>query len=152
MKGIQARKEQHSHKKNEDGEKRVYVLGDSMIKHVNGWDISKQLPRKCKVYVKSFSGAKVRCMKDYAKPSIRENPDHVILHIGTNDLNIILTVFLFCTEKYKPEVDNTDRACEVGILTEGLYFEVRIRKQLVLYLLTGRNSVNKKGFKSKSNE
>ena len=61
--------------------------------------------------------------------------------------NIILTVFLFCTEKYKPEVDNTDRACEVGILTEGLYFEVRIRKQLVLYLLTGRNSVNKKGFK-----
>ena len=66
--------------------------------------------------------------------------------------NIILTVFLFCTEKYKPEVDNTDRACEVGILTEGLYFQVRIRKQLVLYLLTGRNSVNKKGFKSKANE
>ena len=67
-------------------------------------------------------------------------------------INIILTVFLFCTEKYKPQVDNTDRACEVGILTEGLYFEVRIRKQLVLYLLTGRNSVNKKGFKSKANE
>ena len=33
---------------------------------------------------------------------------------------------LFCTEKYKPEVDNADRACEVCILTEGLYFEVRI--------------------------
>ena len=30
---------------------------------------------------------------------------------------------LFCTEKYKPEVDNADRACEVCILTEGLYFE-----------------------------
>ena len=37
-------------------------------------------------------------------------------------------------------------------MTDGLYFEVRIRKQLVLYLLTGRNSVNKKGFQSKANE
>ena len=27
---------------------------------------------------------------------------------------------LFCTEKYKPEVDNADRACEVCILTKVL--------------------------------
>ena len=26
-------------------------------------------------------------MKDYMKPSLRENPDHFILHVGTNDLN-----------------------------------------------------------------
>ena len=26
-------------------------------------------------------------MKDYTKPSILENPDHFILHVGTNDLN-----------------------------------------------------------------
>ena len=27
-------------------------------------------------------------MKDYAKPCIREeNPDHIILHVGTNDLS-----------------------------------------------------------------
>ena len=26
-------------------------------------------------------------MKDYAKRSLRENPDHFILHVGTNDLN-----------------------------------------------------------------
>ena len=32
---------------------------------------------------------------------------------------------LFCTEKYKPEVDNADRAFEVCILTEGLYFVLR---------------------------
>ena len=51
----------------------------------------------------------------------------------------ILTVWLFCTEKYKPEVDNADRACEVCILTErGLVFRGQNYKQLVLYLLTGR--------------
>ena len=26
-------------------------------------------------------------MKDYMKPSLGENPDHFILHVGTNDLN-----------------------------------------------------------------
>ena len=25
-------------------------------------------------------------MQDYIRPTIRENPDHIILHIGTNDL------------------------------------------------------------------
>ena len=32
-------------------------------------------------------GAKVRCMKDYLKPSLRENPDHFVLHVGANDLD-----------------------------------------------------------------
>ena len=40
------------------------------------------------VYVRSFSGAKVKCMKDYEKLCIREkNPDYVIFHVGTNELN-----------------------------------------------------------------
>ena len=37
--------------------------------------------------MKQFSGAKTKCMKDYMKPSLRENPDHFILNLGTNDLN-----------------------------------------------------------------
>ena len=57
-----------------------------MIKHVNGWEISRKLQGNCKVYVKHFSGANTKCMKDYIKPSQRENPDHYILHVGTNDL------------------------------------------------------------------
>ena len=32
--------------------------------------------------VRSFPGA----MNDYAKPSIRAQPDHFILHVATNDL------------------------------------------------------------------
>ena len=41
-----------------------------------------------KVYVRSFLGAKVKCMRDYVKLSLRENdPKNVILHVGTNDLN-----------------------------------------------------------------
>ena len=38
--------------------------------------------------VRSFSGAKVRCLHDYGKPTMRGfNPNQIILHVGTNDLN-----------------------------------------------------------------
>ena len=37
--------------------------------------------------MRQFSGYKVSCMKDYLKPSIRENNlDHFIFHVGTNDI------------------------------------------------------------------
>ena len=36
--------------------------------------------------MKSFSGAKIRDMQDYVKPTLRENPDQIIVHVGTNDL------------------------------------------------------------------
>ena len=58
-----------------------------MVKHINGWEISKRLQSDCKVYVKQFSGARTKCMKDYMKHSLRENSDHFIIHVGTNDLN-----------------------------------------------------------------
>ena len=68
-------------------QKLVIILDDSMVKHINGWEISKCVQSDCKVYVKQFSGARTKCMKDYIKPSLPENPDYFILHVGTNDLN-----------------------------------------------------------------
>ena len=69
-----------------EDKKNVIILGDSVIKHVNGYDIARKLD-KCEVFVKRFSEAKVRCVKDHMKPSLHANPDHFVLHIGTNDLN-----------------------------------------------------------------
>jgi len=39
-----------------------------------------------KIYIKSFSGATVNDMKDYARPTIRKEPDLIVLHAGSNDL------------------------------------------------------------------
>ena len=33
-----------------------------------------------------FFGVKTICMKDYMNQSMQENPDHFILHNGTNDI------------------------------------------------------------------
>ena len=50
--------------KKDHKQKSVIILGDSMIKHVNGWEISRKLQGNCKVYVKHFSGVKTKCMKE----------------------------------------------------------------------------------------
>ena len=39
----------------------------------------------CKIYVKHFAGANTICMKHYMQPSLRNTPNHFILHVGTND-------------------------------------------------------------------
>ena len=41
---------------------------------------------KEKIYIKSFSGATMEDMKDYVRPTVRHQPDLIILHAGTNDL------------------------------------------------------------------
>ena len=58
-----------------------------MIKHTNGWELTKKLKPECKAFVKTFAGATTQCMADYMKPSIRAKPNHFILHVGANDLN-----------------------------------------------------------------
>ena len=44
--------------KGEKNEKSIFNIGDSMVKHLNGWEMSKKLNANCKVFVKTFSGAK----------------------------------------------------------------------------------------------
>ena len=37
--------------------KSVVIIGDSMIRHLNGWDMSKNVHKsERKIYIKSFSG------------------------------------------------------------------------------------------------
>ena len=61
--------------------------GDSIVKNVNDYLLTKKLRHKNLIKVRSFSGAKVRWMYDHVKPTIREfNLNHLIRHIGTNEL------------------------------------------------------------------
>ena len=58
-----------------------------MVKKLNGYLLIKRIKYKHLVKVRAFSGAKVSCMRDYANPTLRDiNPEHIILHVGTNDL------------------------------------------------------------------
>ena len=65
----------------------MIILGDSMTKLLNGWQMAKEIQSNCKIYVKTFSGATVSCIEDYMKPFLRNPKYHFILHVGMNDLS-----------------------------------------------------------------
>ena len=52
-----------------------------MVKKLNGYLFTKNVRHKFLVKVRPFSGAKVKCMVDHVKPTLRDDkPDHIILH------------------------------------------------------------------------
>ena len=62
-------------------------LATASSKKLNGYLLTGKIKHKHLVKVRSFSGAKISCMTDHVKPTLRDmSPDHIILHAGTNDL------------------------------------------------------------------
>ena len=80
------------HGNNENSKRRekrrtVYILGNSMVKKVNGYLLTKKVWHKYHVKVQSFSGATVSCMVEHVKPTLwNDKLDHMILHTRINDL------------------------------------------------------------------
>ena len=64
----------------------ITVIGDSTIKDCKPYKVKHRLATNEKLYIKSFAGASVEDMTDYVRPTIRRNPDLIVLHAGTNDL------------------------------------------------------------------
>ena len=64
---------------------KIYILGDIMIKKLNGYFLTRKVRHKYLIKVRSFSGAKVSCMVDHVKPTLRDDKPDIILHVGTND-------------------------------------------------------------------
>ena len=56
-----------------------------MIKKLNGYFLTKNVRHKYLIKVRSFSGAKVSCMVDHVKPTLRDDKPDIILHVETND-------------------------------------------------------------------
>ena len=65
----------------------VLIVGDSMIKKVNGYLLTSSLKHQYLVKTRPFPTAKTIDMYDYIKPIQRDfKPEMFILHVGTNDL------------------------------------------------------------------
>ena len=65
---------------------KVFIIGGSMIKKVDGYSLTNSIKHKYLVKVRAFLAAKAVDMFDYIKPIQRDfDPDAYILHIGTND-------------------------------------------------------------------
>ena len=60
----------------------MFIVGDSILKNLQGRKIS----RSAKVKVSSFPGCTTIDMRDHIKPTLRKNPDAIVIHVGTNSL------------------------------------------------------------------
>ena len=49
--------------------------------------MAKRIQSNCKINVKTFSRPTVSCMEDFMKPSLRNPPNHFILHVEMSDLS-----------------------------------------------------------------
>ena len=66
--------------------KPTVILGNSIVKRIQ----KQKLGRKFKqnVIMRSFPGAKLDCMSNHAISTVKSNPDRIMTHCGTNDLNM----------------------------------------------------------------
>lgn len=60
----------HCQRKND-----IVIFGNSLIKRANGSELSKKI-------VRCLLESIVRCMKVQMMPSMREKPNHIILHVA----------------------------------------------------------------------
>ena len=68
-----------------------------MLKHLNPRRIQHGIDHK--VTIKTFPGAGVDEMTHYVRPTLQKNPNHVILHVGTNDIHQSKSPDILITEK-----------------------------------------------------
>ena len=79
----------NSNNENRDNKNKtnVYILGESMVKKLNGYLLIKKIKHKHLVKKRSFSGTKISCMTDHVKPTLQDiNLDNIVLHAGRNNL------------------------------------------------------------------
>ena len=67
---------------NSASKKEIIIVGDSMIKHVNGREVS----RDNSVKIRCHPGATTDDIIDYVRPTVRKKLDIIIIYAGTNNI------------------------------------------------------------------
>ena len=62
------------------------VLGDSIVKNIRGFKMKEAIDHQENVHVYTFPGADIDAMNSHVTPTMKKNPETIILHCGTNDL------------------------------------------------------------------
>ena len=70
---------------NKKDNERVFIVGDNIIKHLNGYVIGGKTGN-CNVYVRSWHDVKIKCMLEHIRSVTRNKLDHIVFYIGTNDI------------------------------------------------------------------
>ena len=96
--------------------KEKMIVGDSMIKHVNGREVSGD----DSVKIRCHSGATTDDTIDYVRPAARKKPDMIFMHTGTNDIpnnvNALQKVRKIITTIKETDVNNKVQIAFSGVI------------------------------------
>ena len=77
-------------RKNEKGrnaeQRSTVVIGDSLVKNVQGWRLKRSCNANETIAINSVPGASVEDMRSYCQPTINKKPKGIILRCGTSNL------------------------------------------------------------------
>ena len=90
------------------------IVGDSMIKHVNGCEVSRDDSGKIRCHL----GATTDDIIDYVRPTSRKKPDVIIIHTGTNEINKIKLTSLKKLERSLVPLKKLMLAMEYQLLSQ----------------------------------
>ena len=85
------------------------------MKDVKPYQLRKSVLNNENIYMKTFPGATIEDLREYVRPSLRHNPDLVILHTGTNDLRTKLQSSQIVDQIMKLELNIKCEENEVAI-------------------------------------
>ena len=92
--------------------KKINIFGDSIVRRMKGKEMSDEL-NSGRVYVKAFRGANCNQMSHYITPNLAEqNPDAVVIHVGTNDLQVRQRQFQKSNEEIAKDIINIGKQCK----------------------------------------
>ncbi|CAB4034257.1 RNA-directed DNA polymerase from transposon BS [Paramuricea clavata] len=100
------------------------IVGDSILKHLYPRKLQQGINGKA--IIKTFPGASIDDMLHYVKPTTEKQPDHIILHIGTNDLRSkspeVMSVLISAIQKLGESIQesNSMLADKVNMYNEKL--------------------------------
>lgn len=112
---MEGKEHDKSHGQANSTKKDIYIVGDSILKDLQG----RRLSSKNRVKVSSFPGCNTLDMRDHAKPIMRRNPDEVIIHVGTNSLSQSNSA-RYCAEEIVDLAMMIDNECSASVAVSSL--------------------------------
>ena len=116
---------------NKKSGRHICIIGDSMVKQITGPGISKN----DQVQVKTHPGATTEDIIDYIKPTIRQKPDIVIIHSGTNDLTKDVSI-MSRVRKVVAAVKEIDTEGKIKLDFSGIVARGDINKEEDIVIIT----------------
>ena len=109
--------DQNKNKSNTESKTKITIVGDAIVKYLRREDLSS---KKNNVKVITHPGSTTEDMLDFIKPVVREKPDTLIFHTGTNDLTNGVNTFVntmkivFSSVIYRQDKDVDDERKELN--------------------------------------